>query len=400
VFHCIFCDEGLNAKTKPEHILLSALGGRKTTTRVICSSCNGAFGSTIDKSVADQVAILRNMLQLDSGTGKSPPMLRKVKAGSETINIKGDGTLELEAKPFTITPLGDGNFQLNVTARSIEEVAEYVPHIAAQLKCSEEQVLQYLASATATSVSKRPDIVYFEMSFGGGVGIRSFAKSCLVLWATLVGNNEVKSAVYEAVRTFIIHDDDRFARDRVHLDSRFLPQVEELKRRFGDFFNLIYIQSDEAGRVIGHFTLYNVVAWQFVLAESGGTPNLKIGLISNPMNLATWSDTIADESDLDFSWLNSPDYSYVHARQRLGATVERAQKEAMSRELERIVRSVFKKHGIVGDAVVADPEILKKIIGEISQRAASHIMDIPHEETVTGDDLFAKLRAALHKHYE
>jgi hypothetical protein len=66
-----------------------------------------------------------------------------------------------------------------------------------------------------------------------------------------------------------------------------VPHLDELKGRFGDFFNLIYIRSDEAGRVIGHFTLYlyNVMAWQMVLAESGGTPNLKVGLVSGESHL-------------------------------------------------------------------------------------------------------------------
>src|SRR3954454_10963210 len=49
--HCIFCDNELTPNTKAEHILLNALGGRKTTRRVICSDCNERFGQTIDKSL-------------------------------------------------------------------------------------------------------------------------------------------------------------------------------------------------------------------------------------------------------------------------------------------------------------------------------------------------------------
>jgi hypothetical protein len=59
---CIFCENELTENTKPEHILLNALGGRKTTRRVDCSSCNSTFGSTIDNEVGQQVAVLRNML--------------------------------------------------------------------------------------------------------------------------------------------------------------------------------------------------------------------------------------------------------------------------------------------------------------------------------------------------
>ena len=53
---CIFCDRELTEDTKPEHILLNALGGRKTTRRVDWSGCDSRFGSTIDDEVGKQVA--------------------------------------------------------------------------------------------------------------------------------------------------------------------------------------------------------------------------------------------------------------------------------------------------------------------------------------------------------
>lgn len=397
--NCIFCDGPLDEDTKPEHILLNALGGRMTTKRVVCSRCNGTFGSTIDNAVTDQVEVLRNMLGLGSGSGKLPPMLRKVKAGDDTINLKGDGSLELVAKPFTITELGEGSFNLQITARSLDELAEHIPNIAAKLKCSEAKVMEILATATAKNTSRRPGVVHFPMSFGGELAIRSFVKSSLVLWATVVGNDEVKGAPYDEARKFVTDGGDAFNRTRTHLDSRYLPHLDELKSRFGDFFNLIYLRSDNAGRVIGHFTLLNVMAWQMVLAESGGKPNLKIGIISNPMHPRVWSGAIADEIDIDFVWLNSPDYSddFVRARERLSAAVERSQKEAMSRELDTIIRRAFEKNGVAEGAAIPDAETARRISFDIAERAAKHIMNLPHEETVPGQDIVARVQALRRK---
>ena len=50
---CIFCRSLLSPETKPEHVLLDALGGRLTTRGVVCSTCNNTFGSTIDKALTD-----------------------------------------------------------------------------------------------------------------------------------------------------------------------------------------------------------------------------------------------------------------------------------------------------------------------------------------------------------
>jgi hypothetical protein len=68
---CLFCPAELDETTKPEHILLNALGGRKTTTGAICSACNNKFGRTIDDVLTSQITALRNLLQLESGTGNS-----------------------------------------------------------------------------------------------------------------------------------------------------------------------------------------------------------------------------------------------------------------------------------------------------------------------------------------
>ena len=75
---CLFCPAELDETTKPEHILLNALGGQKTTTGAICSACNNKFGGTIDNVLTSQVIALRNLLQLESGTGNPAPALKNV----------------------------------------------------------------------------------------------------------------------------------------------------------------------------------------------------------------------------------------------------------------------------------------------------------------------------------
>jgi hypothetical protein len=65
----------------------------------------------------------------------------------------------------------------------------------------------------------------------------------------------------------------------------------------------------------------------------------------------------------------------------------------MAREFESIARVVFKKHGIAELTPETDPALVRLIVGEISQRAAHHVMNLPHEETVPGQDIVARLQA-------
>jgi hypothetical protein len=65
---CLFCPAELDETTKPEHILLTALGGRKKTTDAICSACNNKFGGSIDNVLTSQFEKFRNLLNSNPET--------------------------------------------------------------------------------------------------------------------------------------------------------------------------------------------------------------------------------------------------------------------------------------------------------------------------------------------
>lgn len=98
---CLFCDNELDAKTRPEHVLLSALGGRKTSRRVVCSECNGQFGSTIDKELAESVSMLRAKLGHESGAGKPPPK-SQYRSTHGMITVDNNGRSRFKQKPFAV----------------------------------------------------------------------------------------------------------------------------------------------------------------------------------------------------------------------------------------------------------------------------------------------------------
>jgi hypothetical protein len=387
---CIFCENELTDDTKPEHVLLATLGGRKTTRRVICSAHNETFGETIDKEVGRQVTVLRNLLQLDSGTGKPPPMLRGIQAGAEKVNFGSDGRPELVAKPFTVTPREDGNLDVQIHANDPDQLPKIVSHLARYLRMPENKVKKMIAAGQATLIDQRPDTAHHSLSFGGDIALRSFAKSCLVLWALRVGNHELKSAPYNDTRRFVLEGDKAFNKARIHLDSRHLPCADALQRRFGKFFNLSYVASDSRGRVIGHFTLYNLISWHMVLAESGGTPNASTAIVSNPLDPSKWSDKVAKDLPIDFAWLDSPDYTdnLRRSHERFTRAVQHHVEAARAKERDRISKEVFKKYGIEGDdELITDPEMVQKITGEIMYRFALHALGLPYEQDLTADQI-------------
>jgi len=301
--------------------------------------------------------------------------------------------MELVTKPFTTEDIGDGKWRVHVEVGSEDKLAHFVPHIAAKLKIPEERLREQFVGAQGTIINRRPAAIVFEPRFGGPDAIRSMVKASLVLWSTLVGNGEVKSGAYDAARDFVVRGGARFNHDRTDLDSRPFADIERMKGEYGPLFNMIYVRSDEAGRVVGHFTLYNLIAWQFTLAEAGGTPNAKIALISNPENPSRWSDHAAEEFDVPFGWLNSPDYSdnMVRSKARLDAMMRRYFEVSTPKEQRRIIEDCFKKLGLTPDAPVPLDKIAE-LSSLISQRVALHAFSLPHEEKITAERIAQHLK--------
>lgn len=392
---CIFCASALDKATKPEHILISAFGGRKTTRRVICSPCNNQFGGGIDRSFAEQFAGIRNMLRLNSGTRQPPPARRDVWAGRDKIDIAGDGTISLRAKPFTITTGPNGSQQLHISAGSLEKIAEMIPHMAAALKVSEEKLRELISQQEGMFVERRPDPIPLDLQFGESDMVRSVAKSCLVLWATLVGNDEVVGACFQHIRKFILGERiDPPGGDKSDLDSRIVDLPEGVAAEYGPVFNMIYVKSDRAGKVVGHFTVFNIVGSSVVLAEAGGSPERQIALVANPITGA-WTDKIAEKLDIPFEWLASPDYdaeTMNRTNQRFGKLMEYYSSSSRSNELGRIIGDVLRSHGL-NEGNQIPMEIAASVSKEIAERAACHVFNRPYKKQISAAQVREMLRA-------
>lgn len=97
--YCIFCQSILNATTKPEHIIPNSIGGRVTSRTIVCSDCNHEMGKQIDEPFADDFKVIRNQLNIKTGSGQPPPTLRKVATNQGMVDILPGGV------PQTSSPL-------------------------------------------------------------------------------------------------------------------------------------------------------------------------------------------------------------------------------------------------------------------------------------------------------
>lgn len=384
---CIFCESELGPTTKPEHVLLDALGGRKTTKQAICSTCNNTFGSTIDRAVTDQVAGIRNLMRLESGSGDIAPMMRNIASGEHKINSYGDGRIDRVDKPFIINKLPDGTSNVRIQAKSPEHLQKIIPNLAAALKIPEENLRQQMIKkGQGAIVEQRAEAVHLKLEFGGKNVVRSIVKMLLVLWATVVGSDELRTPHYDLSREFVTRGSDIFFKSKTQFDSRRLEQADQLVDQFGPMFNVVYVESDSSGRVIGHFTLYNLVGWSTVLADRGGTPNTKIVLVSNPLIPSRWSDEYADNLRISAEWFAKPEYNMDDMQFRVTNVLEYYSNEYTRLEHVRLIADCFDRVGIPYGAAVPREKafVLSQLI---AQRIASHAFSLPFQENLTPEKI-------------
>lgn len=272
---CILCQETIPEKTKPEHILLNALGGRLTARKIICPDCNHDMGKGADSDLADTTVFLRNICQLKAGDNDDPPQLKGLETDGERFDLKPGIQPQIRsAKPLDIRTNDDG-FHIRMEAYSDEEADKLARGAAAKIvkelghNAPEiiDAIKRDILKERRSSFHPAPKINQ-QLQFGTGRSQQSMAKACLVLWAMEVTNDEVNTTGYDRVRTFIntgLKNDE--PEDLVKIDTRSLPT---LPSEYGSNPNIVWAGSDEDGCAYGYYRLYGAIGWRFLLRDRGG----------------------------------------------------------------------------------------------------------------------------------
>lgn len=79
MLNCIYCKTATfeNGKGSEEHVILSALGGRKVSKNINCKDCNNRLGSEIDTSF-NELSFISTILGVKTGRKKDAPVQKKI----------------------------------------------------------------------------------------------------------------------------------------------------------------------------------------------------------------------------------------------------------------------------------------------------------------------------------
>jgi hypothetical protein len=308
---CILCLRGISERTKPEHILLNALGGRATVEGLVCSTCNETMGHGPDQDLADSVGMLRNIANLLKGDGGGPPTIHGMQSEGMTFDVRPGMQVRPrhDDKKIRITKQ-DNEINIAITATSDAELHQLMENaaraIAKDLGHTKPEVIAAIHADLLRDHNRNDAIVpapsiTSQFQFGEGRSQQSMAKAAFVLWARLVGGREAVQPRYDRIRQFIFDGDKpdqpaTFAK----IDYRPLPPIPD---QFGSNPNIIQAVSDASGAVHGYFRLYGAIGWRFLLCEAGAPPNRAQSLISNPFENKIYALASDGDALLPTDWI-------------------------------------------------------------------------------------------------
>lgn len=179
---CCLCDtEITDENDTKEHLIPNALGGRRKIKGFICVDCNSKSGETWDGELAQQLHPLAMLFEIQRERGDVAPLNVTTTAG-EKLTLRADEPLTIAKPEFNRKNLPTGGTEYKISARTMGEARKIL--LGLKKKHPELDVEKLLSEAEM--VETLPEgVFHFQIEIGGEVAGRSIVKSCLAMAVSL-----------------------------------------------------------------------------------------------------------------------------------------------------------------------------------------------------------------------
>lgn len=274
MLQCLYCTNAYfePGKGSEEHVILSALGGRKSSRNVCCQNCNNWLGREIDEDLSKQFHFFCTMIGVTTGRGRDAPTHVKM--------------LTSETEAYDLLPGGKSRLSDNKVEFDERENAATVSIKARDektaLKLMDQALRKYgkslddIQSLEGLSVTGYPDQMHVRLSIGQEC-YRSIAKMALTYAATLISPKRLRDEEFFKITSFIKGECPSNDYVRIESESIF-PQIPTLD----DFHHRIFFfASTEKKQAISLLELFGKFRFSILLTDSWtGTSLAKVHVIN------------------------------------------------------------------------------------------------------------------------
>lgn len=267
---CTFCEELLDGSE--EHILLSAIGGRKRSRRVICGGHNNELGSTIDRALTDQLAFCSNALAIRTGRNEEAPTVRGLQTTDGVRVDLAPGGRPVQKAKIEDVSIGENRRQIRITANSEEQLRDLALTYMKKYGPGHDLMQNSTIEQVITPPSAPIDL---RFQIGGPEPFRSVAKMGLLLLASETGTDAVRLPNMSGIRTFITTGGDSTAFVRQDYATCILrpPAFAVLPEHA---HCICALTSVETGVAVAHVELFGTFRFTVLLSEAWRGPEVAL----------------------------------------------------------------------------------------------------------------------------
>jgi hypothetical protein len=284
---CYSCGEPLTAGNRSlEHIIPEAIGGTLTSRTILCTSCNGRLGTSVDSALARAFGplVVRLGIRASCGDSRGARVVDDV-TGDEMV-LALDGTT---ARKRTVVEASKGTFKVNAPSR--KELVRSLSGVAKKRPDNAKQIQALIDSASPKS---------FPSTYGFNIDL----------------NDDCHRAVSKMAVGFYLHNGG----DRLHTahlmpfittggenrNSRFYyPAIDPFPlREEGEVAHTLALEAVVGERLlVGYVELFSAFRWLIILDEAYDGPRVstahRIDLVgAGAATSSPWLGPIRENLDL------------------------------------------------------------------------------------------------------
>jgi hypothetical protein len=371
---CTFCENPLDGSD--EHILLSALGGRKRSTRVVCGDHNNAFGNTIDAALARQLAFFCNILGIRTGRGEETATLRNLTTTSgEQIDLRPGGRMFARTR-IEDNPTSSNQRAIRIAVSSDERLRQLVPQYLRRYNRNASD----LENVVVEERIEPGAAINFEIDLGDEQAYRCIAKMCLLLLASATGTNHVRGPDTASLRAFILDGSGDWDGLRREYQTEF-PRPSE-HSALPAYAHRIGVVADPAAQLAyGQIELFGIFRYTAILSEAWNGPAVGLHYGVNPVDGVGGDARIESRATSTASEIrarNAPAEQINERTRIVWPQVLQRQLDIAIREL--VAESMERALGHLEDGAEITDEDRLRVAEEVSSRFVALVRNRPYRE--------------------
>lgn len=372
---CLYCDDMFEiGNGSEEHVILSALGGRKSSKNACCKTCNNTFGNTIDKSLADEFKFISLQLDIKTGRNKTAPKLKSFFSMNDSnFDLLHGGQYELSKSNVKFTELDENKKQVSIQARNQDELKKILKEIAEKKIKIDPNKLKGLE---LTETISHPPVAHVSLSIGREEHYRSIAKTMLTYLCTLTNPKNLRDKSFNDIVDYI-KDGKNIGTMRTTINP--ISKLNHI-RLSNISHSLIIFASKELNTVIGIYELFGSVLFSCILANEWKHKDVGMLYEIDPVTIESKEIEIAIDKVLIKECLEQDhifgDLHINHMKEGISNIVQTFLKRQNSNKITRHIEEVLEKYLPPEGEVITD-EVHMQIARELAIRVVQDEYKIP-----------------------